>query len=271
MPEDSLVLVGRESGIATVTLNEPQARNPLSPGLVDELTARLTGLAGDDDVRAVVVTGAGRGFCAGADLRRMRSASALEDRDEYNSILVLNRLLWSYVKPTIAAVHGFALGAGANLMNWCDMAIVEEDARIGYPEVKAGVPSATVIPSLMRTVSRKRMYELILTGELISAAEAERIGLVNRVVPPGQALKAATELAATIAAHHPSAVQMTKEIVRVTTDMAFQQALDYAKELRVISRLRDDFTVEVKAGGRAVQPAQQGAPQISRQEEGTTR
>jgi methylglutaconyl-CoA hydratase len=249
MPEDSLVLVGRESGIATLTLNEPEARNPLSPGLVDQLTARLTELADDDEVRAVIITGAGRGFCAGADLRRMRSASALEDRAEYDSILVLNRLLWGYLKPTIAAVHGFALGAGANLMSWCDMAVVEEDARIGYPEVRAGVPSATVIPTLMRAVSRKRMYELVLTGELISAAEAERIGLINRVVGTGQALKTATELAATIAAHHQSAVRKTKEIVKVTTDMAFQQALDYAKELRVISRLRDDFTVEVKAGG----------------------
>lgn len=249
MPEDSLVLVSRESGIAALTLNEPEARNPLSPGLVRELTARLTELADDDSIRAVVLTGAGRGFCAGADLRRMRSASPLDDRAEYDSILVLNRLLWGYLKPTIAAVHGFALGAGANLMNWCDMAVAEEDTRIGYPEVRAGVPSATVIPTLMRTVGRKRMYELILTGELISAAEAERIGLVNRVVGAGQALKTAIEMATTIAAHHPSAVRITKQIVEVTTDMAFQQALDYAKELRVISRLRDDFTVEVRAGG----------------------
>jgi methylglutaconyl-CoA hydratase len=249
MADDRLVLVGRESNVATLTLNEPEARNPLSPGLVDELTARLEELEHDDDIHVVVLTGAGRGFCAGADLRRMRSASPLEDRAEYDSILVLNRMLWGYQKPTIAAVHGFAMGAGANLMSWCDMAVADEDTRIGYPEVRAGVPSATVVPTLMRTVGRKRMYELILTGEPITAAEAERIGLVNRVVAAGQALKAATELAATISAHHPSAVRMTKEIVKVTTDMAFQQALEYAKELRVISRLRDDFTVEIRQGG----------------------
>lgn len=251
MPDESLVLISRDSRIATLTLNEPAARNPLSPGLVDELTGSLGQLADDDDIRVVVLTGAGRGFCAGADLRRMRSASPLEDRAEYDSILVLNRTLWEYPKPTIAAVHGFALGAGANLMSWCDMAIAEEDTRIGYPEVRAGVPSATVIPTLMRTVGRKRMYELILTGEPITAAEAERIGLVNRVVSSGQALKTANEIAAAIAAHHPSAVRMTKEIVKVTTDMAFQQALEYAKELRVISRLREDFAVEVRQGGDA--------------------
>jgi methylglutaconyl-CoA hydratase len=249
MPDDSLVLAGRDSNIATLTLNEPEARNPLSPGLVDELTSRLGQLAHDDDIRVVVLTGAGRGFCAGADLRRMRSASPLEDRAEYDSILVLNRTLWDYPKPTIAAVHGFALGAGANLMSWCDMAIADESTRIGYPEVRAGVPSATVIPTLMRTVGRKRMYELILTGEPITAAEAERIGLVNRVVGSGQALKTAHELAAVIAGHHPSAVRMTKEIVKVTTDMPFQQALEYAKELRVISRLRTDFAVEIRQGG----------------------
>lgn len=249
MSDAPFVLVDRDGHVVTVTLNEPEARNPLSPRLVRELTATLDTLASDDSARAVVLTGAGKGFCAGADLRRMRAASPLEDRDEYDEILILNRLLWTFPKPTVSAVHGFAMGAGANLMSWCDMAIVEENARIGYPEVKAGVPSATVIPTLMRTVGRKRMYELILTGEPIAPAEAERIGLVNRVVPVGEALKAAQDLASRVAAHHPSAVRLTKEIVKVTTDMEFNQALEYAKDLRVISRLRDDFAVEIRQGG----------------------
>jgi methylglutaconyl-CoA hydratase len=246
-----LVLEKRDGYVATVTLNEPEARNPLSPPLVRELTSALEAIAGDPAVRVAVLTGAGKGFCAGADLRRMRSASPLEDRDEYDEILVLNRLLWEFPKPTIAAVHGFAMGAGANLMSWCDLAVVEEDARLGYPEVKAGVPSATVIPTLMRTVGRKRMYELILTGVPIPPAEAQQIGLVNRVVPVGAALEAALALAATIAEHHPQAVRLTKEIVKVTTDMSFHQALAYAKDLRVISRLRDDFRVEIRQGGSA--------------------
>ncbi|MGW4339762.1 enoyl-CoA hydratase/isomerase family protein [Rhodococcus koreensis] len=248
---EPFVLERRDGLVATVTLHEPEARNPLSPQLVRELTATLRALAEDKTVRVVVLTGAGKGFCAGADLRRMRSASPLEDRDEYDEILVLNRLLWEYPKPTIAAVHGFAMGAGANLMSWCDMAVVEDNARLGYPEVKAGVPSATVIPTLMRTVGRKRMYELVLTGATIAPAEAKEIGLINRVVPTGQALVVAHELAASVAEHHPSAVRLTKEIVKVTTDMSFHQALEYAKDLRVISRLRDDFTVEIAQGGSA--------------------
>lgn len=249
--EQPLVLEQRKDRIAIVTLNEPEARNPLSPDLVRQLTSVLQRLATDDEVRVVVLTGAGKGFCAGADLRRMRAASPLEDRDEYDEILILNRLLWKYPKPTISAVHGFAMGAGANLMSWCDLALVEEDAKVGYPEVKAGVPSATVIPTLMRTVGRKRMYELVLTGLPIPAAEAAEIGLINRVVPTGSVLDAAVELATSIAAHHPQAVRFTKEIIHTTTDMSFDQSLTYAKDLRVISRLRDDFKVEISQGGGA--------------------
>jgi methylglutaconyl-CoA hydratase len=238
-----------KDGVATVTLNEPEKRNPLSPELVDGLTRALRDLAAEPAVRAVILVGAGKGFSAGADLRRMRAATPLEDRDEYDSILVLNRLLWKYPKPTIAAVHGFALGAGANLMSWCDIAVADEAAQIGFPEVKAGVPSATVIPTLLRAVSRKRMYELVLTGAPVSAAEALEAGLISRVAPAGTAYEVALGIAARIAAHHPAAVAFTKEIIHEVTDMSYEQAIVYAKDLRVISRLRPDFTVNVPQGG----------------------
>lgn len=250
MSSSPLVTAEVDSSIATLTLNEPEARNPLSPGLVYDLTAHLRAVADDPEVRVVVLVGAGNGFSAGADLRRMRSASPLEDRDEYNSILDLNRTLWKFPKPTIAAVHGFAMGAGANLMSWCDIAVIDEEARIGYPEVKAGVPSATVIPSLMRAVSRKRMYELVLTGIPISAQEALEAGLVSRVAPAGKAYETALDLASSIAAHRPSVVALTKEIIHVTTDMSYEQAIIYAKDLRVIARLRDDFMVEIPQGSK---------------------
>ena len=251
MPDTRLVLLDRDGAVAWLTLNEPEARNPLSPGLVDQLTDHLRGLADDEDIRVVILTGAGRGFCAGADLRRMRSATPLEDRDEYDSILVLNRTLWEYPKPTIAAVHGFAMGAGANLMSWCDLVVIDENARVGYPEVRAGVPSATVVPTLMRTLGRKRMYELLLTGDPITAAEAHQLGLVNQVAPAGEVIAYARKLAARIEVHNPSAIRLTKEIVKVTTDMPYHQALEYAKDLRVIARLRADFSVEISQGGRS--------------------
>jgi methylglutaconyl-CoA hydratase len=249
--EPYVIRTTTETGVATLTLNEPQARNPLSPNLVHELTEHLREIITEAEVRAVVIVGAGKGFSSGADLRRMRSAKPLEDRDEYNSILDLNRTLWRYPKPTIAAVHGFAMGAGANLMSWCDIAVADAEARIGYPEVKAGVPSATVIPSLMRAVPRKRMYELVLTGATISAAEALDAGLISRVAPAGSAYDTALDIARAISEHHPSAVALTKEIIHVTTDMPYDQAIIYAKDLRVIARLRDDFKVEISQGSSA--------------------
>jgi enoyl-CoA hydratase/carnithine racemase len=249
MTEEPLVLLTVDGPVATLTLNEGHRRNPLSPGLVSALTTHLEGLATDPAVRVVILTGAGAGFCAGADLRRMRAASPLEDRDEYDAILVLTRLLWNYGKPTIAAVHGFALGAGANLMSWCDIALAEPGTRFGFPEVNAGVPSATVIPSLLRIVGRKRMYELVLTGDLITADEAAAMGLVTRVTAPGAHLTEARAMAERIAQHHPDAIRLTKEIVHAVSDMSFEQGITHAKEVRVIARLRKDFRVEVAAGG----------------------
>lgn len=235
--------------VAVVILNEPEARNPLSPLLVETLITVLERLAEDDSVRVVVLTGAGRGFSAGADLRRMRSATPTEDRDEYSDILRLNRTLWNFPKPTIAAVHGFALGAGANLMSWCDMAVLDQDAIVGYPEVRAGVPSATVIPTLMRLVSRKTLYELVLTGEPFNAAQAVEVGLANRVAAPGEALAEARNLATIVASREPAAVGFTKKIVQTTTDMSYAHAVEYAREMRVISRLRTGFDVQVSQGG----------------------
>lgn len=251
MTTDDRVALATFDGVAVLTLDEPKARNPLSPELVVRLTERLKALETEPTVRAVVLVGAGHGFSAGADLRRMRSATPLEDREEYARILELNRTLWNFGKPTVAAVHGFALGAGANLMCWCDLAVAEVDARIGYPEVSVGIAAATVVPTLMRMVSRKRMCDLVLTGRSITAVEALDAGLVSSVVETGQAYEAALETARTIADHDPLAVALTKEVIRTTTDMSYEHAIEHAKELRVISRLRDDLDVRMPGGDGA--------------------
>lgn len=249
MDNNSSTILEIDPPVAILSLNEPHRRNPLSPPLVEGLIEALEALRSDGSVSVVILTGEGAGFCAGADLRRMRTASPTEDREEYDRILVVNKLLWEYPKPTIAAVHGFALGAGANLMTWCDLVVADEAAKIGYPEVKAGVPSATVIPTLQRLVGRRRMLELTLTGEAISAAEAERFGMISRVVPAGQALAAARELAETIAANDPHALRQTKEIVQATSEMSYRDAMTHAKEVRVIVRMRKGFTVHAEQGG----------------------
>lgn len=237
-----------EEGIAVLTLNEPHRRNPLSPEVIDGLLHTLEELRDNDEVKVVILRGEGAGFSAGADLKRMRTATALEDRDEYDNILRVNKLLWEYPKPTIAAVHGFAFGAGANLMTWCDLVLCDEHTKIGYPEVKAGVPSATVVPTLQRLVGRRRMMELTLTGTPIGAAEAKEYGMVTRVVPAGQALDAALELARTIAQNDPKALRQTKEIIQTTGEMSYREAMTYAKEVRVIFRMHKDFAVHIAQG-----------------------
>jgi methylglutaconyl-CoA hydratase len=242
---DVRLLVETRPPLAVITLNEPEKRNPFSPTLVRQMTSALRKLAVRDDMVSIIFTGAGTAFSGGADLREMRKASALEDRGEYQHILELNRLVWNFPKVTIAAVNGPALGLGANLVGWSDLAIAEERATIGYPEVRAGIASATVIPALLRLIGRKAMNEMLFTGRPVDAAEAHRLGLVNRVVPNGSSLAAATELAMEIAqnAHH--GIAFTKEVVRTATDMEYDKALEYARDIRVISRLHPKFQARI--------------------------
>jgi methylglutaconyl-CoA hydratase len=242
---DARLLVANNPPFAVITLNEPEKRNPFSPALVRAMVAALNEIAADEEVVAVIFTGAGSAFSGGADLREMRKATALEDRGEYEHILTLNKLVWNYPKVTISAVNGPALGLGAALIGWSDLAIAEEKATVGYPEVRAGIASATVIPALLRLIGRKAMNEMLYTGRAVTAAEAYRLGLVNRVVDNGKSLAAATELALEIAqnAHH--GLAFTKEVVRTATDMEYGKAIEYARDIRVISRLHPKFQARI--------------------------
>jgi len=235
------LLIEKRAPVAIITLNEPDKRNPFSPLLVRQMTKMLEEIVVDDNIVVVIFTGAGTSFSGGADLREMRKAAPLEDRAEYEHILTLNRLVWNYPKVTISAVNGPALGLAANLVGWSDLAIAEERATIGYPEVKAGIASATVIPALLRLIGRKAMNELLYTGRAVNALEAQRIGLVNRVVANGESVAAAIELAHEIARNSHHGIAFTKEVVRTTTDMEYGKSLEYARDIRVISRLHPKF------------------------------
>lgn len=235
------VLVEQRASTAIITLHEPEKRNPFSPVLIDELIESLTTIVANDEIVTVVFTGSGTAFSSGADLRVIRKATPMEDRHEYDRILAMNRLIWTYPKVTIAAVNGHALGLGANFVGWCDLAIAEERATFGYPEVRAGIPSASVVPTLMRVLGRKAANELLLTGRPINAAEALRLGMVNRVVANGESVSAAVELATEIARNTAHGLAFTKDVIRTTTDMEYNKALDYARDIRVISRLHPAF------------------------------
>lgn len=239
------ILVERQPSLVIITLHEPEKRNPFSPVLIDELTAELTSILTRDEIVAVIFTGSGNTFSSGADLRVIRKVTPMEDRQEYDRILAMNRLLWNYPKVTIAAVNGPALGLASSFVGWCDMAIAEEAATFGYPEVRAGIASASVVPTLARTVGRKAMNELLLVGKPISANDAWRLGLVNRVVENGASLKAALALAGELAQNTAHGLTFTKDVIRTTMDMEYSKALDYARDVRIISRLHPAFQARI--------------------------
>ena len=242
-----------QEGILHLILDAP-GLNSVGPQMHRDLADIWPVIDRDPAVRVVLVRGEGKAFSSGGSfdlieetigdyegrIRIMREA-----RD-----LVLN--LVNFDKPVISAIHGAAVGAGLVVALLADVSVAGRTAKLIDGHTKLGVAAgdhAAICWPLLVGMAKAKYY--LLTCETLLGEEAERIGLVNRVVATGEALKTANEMAATIAAHHPAAVAMTKEIVKVTTDMAFEQALEYAKELRVISRLRADFTVAIPQGAKA--------------------
>ena len=185
-PTDTPPLLRRdEAGVAWLTLNRPAARNALSVGLIAALDAALEDIAADTAVRVVVIGGAGPAFCAGHDLREMRANPGRQATEAlFAACSALMLRIVHLPKPVIARVHGIATAAGCQLVATCDLAVAAADARFATPGVNIGLFCSTPMVALSRNVGRKAAMEMLLTGELIEAARAREIGLVNRVVPP---------------------------------------------------------------------------------------
>lgn len=207
--------VERKEQIAVVVINRPDKLNALNGATVGELDAAFRTLAEDEDVRGVVVTGAGeKAFVAGADIAELAKMGPLSGVEVSRQGQDVFRFIETMRKPVIAAVNGFALGGGLELALACHIRLASENARFGLPEVKLGIiPGYGGTVRLPRLVGRGRALEMILTGEMIGAEEAHRIGLVNRVVPQGELLEAAESMLRTIAANGPIAVAMALESV----------------------------------------------------------
>ena len=223
--------VPARDGVALVTLDRRRALNALSFALLAELDEALAVLDADDACRAIVITGGGeRAFAAGADIRDLAGSTAdsLRADDPLATVDRLSRLR----TPTIAAVRGFALGGGAELAMACDMVIAADDAVFGQPELSLGViPGAGGTQRLARAVGRARAMELVLTGRRLTADEAERLGLVSRVVPAAQMLTAALDLAATIAAQPPLAVRAAKAAINAAQELPLADGLRFERDL----------------------------------------
>ena len=238
----------RRGRVALLTLNRPEALNALSLEMLDDLDARLDDIEGDAELRAVVVTGAGeKAFTAGADIRHMRNASALQARAyAQRGHNVLNRME-SFPKPIIAAVNGYALGGGCELALACDIRLSSESAKFGLPEVTLGImPGWGGTQRLARATSPGFAKELIFTGRQVTAGEAHRAGLVNHVYPDGELLERAVELGDVIAARPPWAISQAKEVVNLALDGDLQGHL--ARELDAFALA---FTTEDQREGMA--------------------
>ncbi|HEV2263244.1 MAG TPA: enoyl-CoA hydratase [Stellaceae bacterium] len=239
--DDAILLRDDADGIARLTLNRPAARNALSVALMDALQSALDAVARDDTVKAVVIAANGPGFCAGHDLREMR---ANPGRQHYEAVFKqCARLMTTIVrlpKPVIARVHGVATAAGCQLVASCDLAVAAADARFATPGVNIGLFCSTPMVALSRAVPRKAAMEMLLTGDLIGAEEARRLGLVNRVVPTDRLDEAVSELARTIAAKSPLVLKIGKEAFYRQAELDLDAAYAYASEVMVTNMLAHD-------------------------------
>src|SRR5665213_2326426 len=194
-----LIQIGTENGIGIVTLNRPEALNALNSALMDELSAAIDGFEADDSIRCVIITGSEKAFAAGADIGEMAEKSFAE---AYREDFITRN--WERVararKPVIAAVAGYALGGGCELAMMCDLIIAADNAKFGQPEIKLGtIPGAGGTQRLPRAISKAKAMDLCLTARMMDAAEAERAGLVSRVVPAEKLVEEAIAAATVIA------------------------------------------------------------------------
>jgi enoyl-CoA hydratase len=212
--------------IATITVNRPDKLNALNDAVMDELRTAIAEARRRRDVGAVLLTGAGRAFVAGADIAELADQRAIEGKARSERGQRVFRRFETSPKPTLAAVNGFALGGGCELAMACHMRIASEAAKFGQPEVKLGiVPGNGGSQRQPRIVGKGRALQLLLTGEMIDAAEAYRIGLVNRVVPAAELIPAARALLTTILAQGPLAVAHCIEAVDRGLDMGLDDAI----------------------------------------------
>lgn len=227
------LLFEKEGSIGLLTINRPQVLNALNRETMTEISQVVGKIATDPEVAVLIITGAGeKSFVAGADISEMRTLSALEGRAWSKFSQATFNAIENLPQPVIAAVNGYALGGGCELAMSCDIRIASDKAKFGQPEVLLGVVAAFAgTQRLPRLVGKGRAKELLFTGDQIDAAEACRIGLVNKVVPAGELLTAAKALAAKIISRGPVAVQLCKAAVNEGLDMDLESAQAYEAEV----------------------------------------
>jgi enoyl-CoA hydratase/carnithine racemase len=239
--EGTILLRQDEGGVATLTLNRPQARNALSRAMMGAVEEALAAIAADRSVHAVVLAAAGPVFCAGHDLKELRSLSGADALGEvFRQCSRMMQAIVALPQPVIAAVQGMATAAGCQLVATCDLAVAAASARFATPGVNIGLFCSTPMVALSRAVGRKTAMHMLLTGEPVDATAAERLGLVNKVVADAEVIGAATALARTIAAKSPLTVATGKVAFYRQAELPLAEAYDHAAEVMTRNMLARD-------------------------------
>lgn len=241
---DPLALYAVQAPAAVITMNRPDRRNAISRGLIAALSEAFQRARDDSAVRCVILTGAGKAFCAGMDLAEL--TETIQSRAEADNVwndaqqlTALYQLIYTLPKPTIAAVNGAAVAGGAGFVTVCDLALAVPDAKFGYPEVRRGLVAAMVMPHLLRHVGERCARYLLLTGELIDAAEACRTGLINAVVPSAdKLLEQSLAWARSVAEGGPKALAATKTLLQQFSRQAI--SVEETAEASAAPRLSDE-------------------------------
>jgi len=239
-----LVQSQTEGPIQTLCLNRPDKRNALNADLVSALKEALSEAEANDEVRVVVLTGAGSAFSAGADLaalRAMRDASPEENLEDSRHLAELFRQIYLHPKPILAKVNGHAIGGGCGLAAVCDLAVVDEDAKLGFSEVRIGFVPAIVMVFVRRKLGETEARDLFLRGQVLDADEAADCGLVTEVVPGDDLDETVRDRATEMATETSgSAVALTKRMLAQVPGMGLEEALDYAVQMNAFARGTDD-------------------------------
>src|SRR5262245_27370081 len=249
MAEGDLVLFDVGDGVATITLNDPDKRNMLSGAMLAQLVAAIERARGSDEVRAVVLTGAGdKAFCAGADLGGFAADAPLVDK-HYASDLFLRffRLMPRLGKPSLCAVNGHVLAGGLGLALSCDLVIARDGATFGTPEINVGAFPYMIMSIIYRNVPRKKVNEMMLLGERLSAEEAVRYGLANKVVAADEFKAAVADWAGKLASKSPVLMRLGHDAMYRQQDMAIDDALEFLRSQLSLTFSTEDIQEGVKA------------------------
>jgi enoyl-CoA hydratase/carnithine racemase len=245
--ENEPIFTDKKDTIGIITLNRPEAMNTFNVPFARSLNDSLRAMDNDEDIRVVVIEAAGKHFSTGISLDEFKNKSHKDYREFIKLMDEHNHTIAKMKKPVIASVKGYALANGAGLVFACDLAVAAEDAKIGTTAINVGLICLGPAAPLVRSLGRKKALEMVLTGDIISAAEAENLGLINKVVPAPELASATMELAAKLAQKSPLALQIGKAGIYGMSDLPYHQAIDYMGEMFASLCATSDAEEGVKA------------------------